>query len=102
MKKHILMAAFVTMLGLSCFSTRSFAADAVNVNNTAATERLQQIKSRVEEIKNMDKSNLTREERKELRHELKDMHKEAKVISGGVYLSVGAILIIILVLILIL
>lgn len=96
------MLAFAVMLSISCLSTRSFAADAANVTNVAANERLEQIKARVEEIKRMDKSNLTREERRELRHELKDMHKEAKAVGGGVYLSVGAILIIILVLILIL
>jgi uncharacterized membrane protein len=57
----------------------------------------------VAEIKTLRKSSLTKEERKALRQELKDMNKEAKAIQGrGVYLSVGAIIIIILLLILIL
>ncbi|MHA4893361.1 hypothetical protein ACXZ1K_01315 [Pedobacter sp. PWIIR3] len=64
--------------------------------------QLQLIKNRVEEIKAMDKSNLTKAERKELRNELKEMKKQARAMSGGVYLSVGAIIIIILLLILIL
>jgi DNA gyrase/topoisomerase IV subunit A len=64
--------------------------------------RLETIKNRVNEIKAMDKSNLTRAERKALKEELKGLKKEAKVISGGVYLSVGAIIIIILLLILLL
>lgn len=64
--------------------------------------RLAAIKSRVDEIKAMDKSALSKAERKALRQELKDMKKEAKAISGGVYLSVGAIIIIILLLILLL
>ncbi|MXV15508.1 hypothetical protein [Hufsiella ginkgonis] len=64
--------------------------------------RIQEIKQRVEEIKSMDKSSLSREERKELKSELKAMKKEARAMGGGVYLSVGAIIIIILVLILIL
>ncbi len=63
---------------------------------------LNRITSRVEEIKAMDKSNLSREERKELRKELKEMKKKARAMGGGVYLSVGAIIIIILLLILIL
>jgi hypothetical protein len=50
----------------------------------------------------MDRSELSREDRKALRNELQEMKKEAKVTSGGVYLSVGAIIIIILLLILIL
>jgi len=65
-------------------------------------QRLNQIEQRVLEIKEMDRSSLSREDRKELRNELKDMKKEAKALSGGVYLSVGAIIIIILLLILIL
>lgn len=64
--------------------------------------RLEEIESRVKEIKAMDKSTLTKADRKALKKELREMRKEAKVISGGVYLSVGAIIIIILLLILIL
>ena len=63
--------------------------------------RAGEISRRVEEIKNMDRSELSRQERKALRNELLDMKKEAKAMSGGVYLSVGAIIIILLVLILI-
>lgn len=64
--------------------------------------RLDAIQNRVQEIKSMDKSNLTKAERKALRQELRSMKKEAKAIGGGVYLSIGAIIIIILLLILLL
>lgn len=65
--------------------------------------RMNQMTKRVEEIKNMDRSSLSKLERKELRKELKEMNKAAKAMGqGGVYLSVGAIIIIILLLILIL
>ena len=65
--------------------------------------RMNQMTKRVEEIKNMDRSMLTKQERKELRKELKEMNKAAKAMGqGGVYLSVSAIIIIILLLILIL
>lgn len=60
------------------------------------------IVNRVEEIRKMDKSNLTRAEKKALRTELRQMKEQARAMSGGVYLSVGAIIIIILLLILIL
>jgi hypothetical protein len=63
--------------------------------------RVEEIKARVYEIKAMDKSNLTRAERKSLRHELKDLKKQAAAVQG-IYLSVGAVIIIILLLILIL
>lgn len=57
---------------------------------------------RLEEIKAMDKSNMTRAEKKALRSEVKGIKKELATAGGGVYLSVGAIIIIILLLILIL
>jgi len=63
---------------------------------------LKRITDRVEEIKSMDKSELSKDERKALKKELKELKQQARAMGGGVYLSVGAIIIIILVLILIL
>jgi hypothetical protein len=62
---------------------------------------VQQMKDRVEYIKTMDKSQLTKEERKALRTELKSMKREARAVTG-VYISIGALIIIILLLIIIL
>jgi hypothetical protein len=59
-----------------------------------------QIETRLLEIKNMDKTNLTSAEKKDLKKEVKDLRKQAR--QNGIYLSVGAIIIIILLLILIL
>ncbi len=65
--------------------------------------RVAEIKARVEEIKNMDKSKLSGADKKALRHELRDMNAESKVLgTGGVYISLGALIVIILLLILIL
>jgi hypothetical protein len=82
---------------------------AANNHPTPATEqvkvdnpRAQQLVRRLEEIRAVDRSTLTKSERKALRKEVKDIKKEMKGISGGVYLSVGAIIIVILLLILIL
>ncbi|HVS95941.1 MAG TPA: hypothetical protein VHE54_05625 [Puia sp.] len=71
-------------------------------NMTAAQKEalIQQMKERVEEIRAMDKSQLTKAERKQLRTELKAMKKESRAITG-VYISVGALIIIILLLIII-
>ncbi|MGN6292228.1 MAG: hypothetical protein ACTHMV_05730 [Chitinophagaceae bacterium] len=63
--------------------------------------RAEEIRNRVEEIKAMDKSTLSRAEKKALKKELRQMNKEAKEIKG-IYLSFGAIIIIILLLILLL
>lgn len=57
---------------------------------------------RIKEIRDMDKSDLSRAERKALRKEVKEIRTALKEGNGGVYLSIGAIIIIILVLILIL
>ena len=77
--------------------------DKVKTEMTAEQKiQLKRITDRVEEIKAMDKSDLSKSERKALRNELKELKQEARAMGGGVYLSVGAIIIIILLLILIL
>jgi hypothetical protein len=59
--------------------------------------------ARVNEIKAMDKSKLSSDERKSLRKELRVIKKDIKDNDNkGIYLSVGAIIIIILLLILLL
>jgi hypothetical protein len=57
--------------------------------------------SRLDEIHAMDLSGLNKAEKKELRQEVRAIKSELKAIQG-VYLSVGAILIIILILVLLL
>lgn len=102
MKKLIYSFALIFMLGISA-NTVSASTNKDKVEMTAEQKvQLERITNRVEEIKAMDKSNLSRAERKELRKELKEMKQQARAMGGGVYLSVGAIIIIILLLILIL
>ena len=72
------------------------------VNNPEVPERVKTLLLRVEEIRSMDKSNLSRVERKALRKELRAINTELKSTGNGIYLLVGAIIIIILLLILIL
>lgn len=58
--------------------------------------KLSEIEGRVAEIKAMDFSEMTSEERKEVKNELREMKKEAKAVGGGVYISVGAIILILI------
>ncbi|KLT65107.1 hypothetical protein [Pedobacter sp. BMA] len=104
MKRFIYTLALIFALGISFNSVQAADKPAKNPSELTAeqTVQLEKIKDRVEEIKAMDKSNLTSAERKALRKELKEMKNQARALSGGVYLSVGAIIIIILLLILIL
>ena len=102
MKKLIYTLTAVLMLGLSVNTSTAATKNPVKELTEQQQAQIEQIKQRVEEIKAMDKSHLSRDERKELRSELRDMKKQANAVAGGgVYLSVGAIIIILLVLILI-
>ena len=77
-------------------------ADAHSAENTADAKQAQTILLRLNEIKAMDKSNLSTSEKKDLRKEVRTMRTQLKMNNGGIYLSVGAIIIIILLLILLL
>ncbi len=75
------------------------------ITNTATAEEKAKVElmvNRIKEIRDMDKSDLSRVERKALRKEVKEIKAALKASNNGVYLSVGAIIIIILLLILIL
>jgi len=103
MKKFIYALVLVFTLGIST-NTVSAADDKKAKTELTAEQKVQldKLMSRVEEIRNMDKSNLSRQEKRELRKELREMKAQAGTLNQGVYLSVGAIIIIILLLILIL
>lgn len=100
-KKILRIASLVILMAITLPASSSMIVpDAEQTNSAAKTEepRAQQLLHRLEEIRDMNKSELTRLEKKSLRKEVKEIKKEMK---GGVYLSVGAIIIIILLLILI-
>lgn len=63
-------------------------------------EQINRLQNRLEEIREMDVKKLSREDKKALRKEVRTIKKEMKALSGGVYISVGAILLIALLLIL--
>ena len=97
---------YLRMASLALFITIASPASSAAIvpESITPTEdvRSQQLLQRLEEIKGLDKSEMSRLEKKSLRKEVKEIKKEMKALSGGVYLSVGAIIIIILLLILIL
>ena len=69
----------------------------INIDEAKAEVMLK----RLNEIKDMDKSNMTRPEKKALRKEVKEIQKVMSGGNGGIYISVGALIIIILLLIII-
>ncbi|MBC7616385.1 MAG: hypothetical protein H7202_09985 [Pedobacter sp.] len=103
MKKFIYALVLVFTLGISTNTVSAANKKEIKTELTAEQKvQYEKLVNRVEEIRNMDKSNLNREEKRALRKELKEMKAQANGLNQGVYLSVGAIIIIILLLILIL
>ena len=83
----------------------AFAADVTPIANTekpSTDVRAQQLMTRLKEIRDMDKSSLTSSEKKTLRKEVREMKREVRRSSNGIYLSVGAVIIIVLLLIILL
>ncbi|MES2795892.1 MAG: hypothetical protein V4683_08005 [Bacteroidota bacterium] len=70
--------------------------------NAVESAQAKVLTTRLEEINAMDKSSMTRIEKKALRKEVKSINTNLAELNGGVYLTTGAIIIIILLLILIL
>jgi hypothetical protein len=68
----------------------------------AQTLRLNQINARLVQIQSMDKSLLSAQEKKVLRKEVRAMKAEARESGGGIYLSIGAVILIIVLLIILL
>jgi hypothetical protein len=96
------MGLLIIMLSVPV-STPAIASSAndAKTGNAARTEATVLI-SRLNEIKSYDVSSMSRTERSELRKEVKNIKHKLSELSGGVYLSVGALIIILLLLILLL
>lgn len=74
---------------------------AESVESAEAAEA-QALLLRLDEIKAMDKSMLTSADKKELRNEVLAIRESLKEISGGVYISGAAVLIILIILLIVL
>lgn len=68
--------------------------------NKLSDAEIDRITERVEEIRNMDKSDLTSEEKTELKNELKEMKHIMKAPGGTIYIGTGALILIIILVIL--
>jgi hypothetical protein len=70
--------------------------------NTLSPDDVAAYEARINAIKAMDKASMTAAERKELRKEVRTIESELKLNSGGVYISVGVLILIIILLIVLL
>lgn len=75
-------------------------ATAPAVENKLSAEELSSMKSRVEEIRDMDKSNMTAKEKRDLKKELKETKENISKRDGYIYIGTGTLLLIILLIIL--
>ena len=104
--KKVTFYLMMMVLSLSVIPTQVFASEknptlVTNIPKEVPTE-VKVMLNRLEEIKAMDKSNMTSVEKKELRKEVRAIKADLESSGNGVYLSIGAIIIIILLLILLL
>lgn len=72
----------------------------LRTENKLSAEEVSRLTKRVEEIRDMDKSNLTVKEKRELRKELRTTKENVRRDGGYIYLSVGTVLLILLLIIL--
>jgi hypothetical protein len=73
----------------------------VKTENKLSAEEVTSLKNRVEEIRNMDKSELTSVEKRELRKEVKGIKENVRKNGEVIYISGGTLLLIILIIVLI-
>ncbi|WP_373496199.1 hypothetical protein [Aquiflexum sp.] len=99
---RITAATVVILFSLGLSPVSAIGAKKIPVESTMTPAEIQLLIDRVEEIKEMDKSTLTKAEKKDLRNELRETKKEITRNNGGVYLSVGALILVIVLLILLL
>lgn len=68
-------------------------------NKTIESAEATALLSRLDEIKIMDKSNLSSSEKKQLRKEVRSIKEQLRPLGGGVYISVGALILILILLV---
>ncbi len=98
--KKIITYLMATCLSLTILSVQSNAATLSPATAPADSAKANTLLLRLYEINSMDKSNLTTADKKALKKEVNTINKELKATNNGIYLSIGAIIIIILLLIL--
>jgi hypothetical protein len=105
--KKIVFCLLATCLSLTFLPLQSNAATTEEPSSMVATKpappaEVKTLELRLNEINAMDKSNLKSAEKKNLRKEVKSINHRLRDIGGGVYISVGALILIIVLLIILL
>ena len=104
MKKHLtyFLAATLSLATPVITYGSTTTSNTTTIPTETKTETAKALVLRLNEIKAMDKSQLSVTEKKELRREVKGIRGQLKDSGDGIYISVGAVIIILLLLILLL
>ena len=109
MKKNICSSLAALVLTLFISINASAVTPSVKGENPAKIAKKEKLEStdegkailaRLEEIKAMDKSEMTAKEKRELRKEVRALKTQAAELGGGVYISAGALIVILLLILL--
>lgn len=107
MKKFVL--CLVTCVSLTLLPVRINAnapfeplAATTSNTNTKNSEEAKALENRLYEIKAMDLSKMKTSEKKQMRKEVKSINRRLHDISGGVYVSAGAIIVVLIILLVLL
>ncbi|MFM9985957.1 MAG: hypothetical protein ACKVOK_12035 [Flavobacteriales bacterium] len=103
MKKHILVYALALVAALFA-PTESTAQQPTstrteNLENPQCSQEVEDLYARLDAIDEMDKSDLPRSEKKALREEVKTIQQRLEELGNGVYISAGALILILILLI---
>lgn len=109
MKKTIFFVCFI-IFSLSASTAFAFSSDPksssdspavpATTENKLSAEEMSRLTKRVEEIRDMDKTNLTVKERRELKKELKGIKENVRRDNGYIYVGTGTLILIIILVIL--
>jgi len=108
--KKIILFAFVIIISISASTAFAVKPDIksatekpaipAKTENKMSEEELSRLTKRVEEIRDMDKTNMTVKEKRELKKEVKSIKENVKRDGGYIYIGGGTLLLIILLIIL--
>lgn len=105
--RKLTLCIMTTLLLLSFIPTPLKASVATDPAPGTAAKKMESteaaaIHTRLDEIRAMDKSDMSFSEKKQLRKEKRSLKSQSRKLSGGVYVSAGAVIIILIILLLIL
>lgn len=92
----------LTFIPLQANATSNVPATTTTVPSPAAAAEAKTLETRLYEINAMDKTNLKSSEKKSMRKEVRSINHKLREIGGGVYISAGALIIILILIIVLL